>query len=142
MSSVRQRRLIGCQLVAGWPLIVSNRLGENEPITSLDVCMALAAMPSYILGWYGLATKGAGGGRPGLVNLAWIIRRAGVLALAMDGLASGPQTPNHGIWHGQTRAGHFRTPHNPGQVPRLCWWLVSVGWRSAGLGRAGGMNER
>jgi hypothetical protein len=29
------RRLIGCQLVAGWPLIVSNRLGENEPITSL-----------------------------------------------------------------------------------------------------------
>jgi hypothetical protein len=35
MSSVRQRRLFGCQLVAGWLLIVSNRLGENEPITSL-----------------------------------------------------------------------------------------------------------
>jgi hypothetical protein len=37
MSSLRQRRLFGCQLVAGWPLIVSNRLGENEPITSLTV---------------------------------------------------------------------------------------------------------
>jgi hypothetical protein len=35
MSSVRQRRLLGCQLVAECPLIVSNRLGENEPITSL-----------------------------------------------------------------------------------------------------------
>jgi hypothetical protein len=35
MSSLRQRRLFGCQLVAGWPLIVSQRLGENKPSTSL-----------------------------------------------------------------------------------------------------------
>jgi hypothetical protein len=37
MSSVRQRCLFGCQLIAGWPLIVSNRLDENEPITSLKL---------------------------------------------------------------------------------------------------------
>jgi hypothetical protein len=35
MSSVRQRRLFGCQLVTGRPLIVCNR-GENEPITGLN----------------------------------------------------------------------------------------------------------
>jgi hypothetical protein len=49
MSSVRRRRLIGCQLVAGWPLIVSNRLGEYEPITSLipDVHGALAKLAPF-----------------------------------------------------------------------------------------------
>jgi hypothetical protein len=44
MSSVRQRCLFGCQLVAGWPLIVSNRLGENEPLTSLIVCPVTSAV--------------------------------------------------------------------------------------------------
>jgi hypothetical protein len=41
MSSVRQRRLIGFQLVARWSLIVSNWLGENKPITSLKLETAI-----------------------------------------------------------------------------------------------------
>jgi hypothetical protein len=45
MSSVRQRPLIGCQLIAGWPLIVSNRLGENESISSLMAHYARGTHP-------------------------------------------------------------------------------------------------
>jgi hypothetical protein len=63
MSSVRQRRLIGCQLVAGWPLIVSNRFGKNEPITSLT---PYGYRTSYVLvklqDGHGMGTAGEGEG--------------------------------------------------------------------------------